>query len=47
MFYYKIHGVGIAVLHVDETFTFDKEKVAQGVYGTIDYHILVLLIQCP
>ena len=29
-------GVGIAVLHVDETFTFDKEKVAQGVYGTID-----------
>jgi len=29
-------GIGIAVLHVDETFTFDKEKVAQGVYGTND-----------
>ncbi len=27
MFYYK---------HVDETFTFDKEKVSQGVYGTND-----------
>jgi len=29
-------GIGIAVLHVDETFTFDKEKTAQGVYGTND-----------
>jgi len=28
-------GIGVAVLHVDETFTFDKEKTAQGVYGTI------------
>ena len=29
-------GVGVAVLHVDETFSFDKEKTAQGVYGTTD-----------
>ncbi|WP_299292824.1 sulfate adenylyltransferase [Nitrosopumilus sp.] len=29
-------GVGIAVIHVDETYTFDKEKTAQGVYGTTD-----------
>ena len=29
-------GIGIAVLHVSETFTFDKEKTAQGVYGTTD-----------
>lgn len=29
-------GVGIAVLHVDEVFTFDKEKAAKGVYGTND-----------
>ena len=29
-------GIGIAVLHVDETFTFDKEKTSQGVYGTTD-----------
>jgi sulfate adenylyltransferase len=29
-------GVGVAVLHVDETFTFDKEKTAQGIYGTTD-----------
>jgi sulfate adenylyltransferase len=29
-------GIGVAVLHVDETFTFDKEKAAQGVYGTTD-----------
>ena len=29
-------GIGIAVLHVDETFTFDKEKTVQGVYGTTD-----------
>ena len=28
--------VGVAVLHVDETFSFDKEKTAQGVYGTTD-----------
>ena len=29
-------GVGVAVLHVEETYTFDKEKTAQGVYGTTD-----------
>lgn len=29
-------GLGIAILHVKETFTFDKEKTAKGVYGTID-----------
>ena len=29
-------GIGVAVLHVDETFTFDKEKAAKGVYGTND-----------
>ncbi|EPA06399.1 hypothetical protein BG20_I2045, partial [Candidatus Nitrosarchaeum limnium BG20] len=29
-------GVGIAILHVKEIFTFDKEKTAKGVYGTID-----------
>ena len=29
-------GIGIAVLHVDEIFTFDKEKAAKGVYGTND-----------
>jgi sulfate adenylyltransferase len=29
-------GVGIAILHVEETFTFDKEKTAKGVYGTTD-----------
>lgn len=29
-------GIGIAVLHVDEVFTFDKEKAAKGVYGTND-----------
>jgi len=29
-------GLGIAILHVKETFTFDKEKTAQGVYGTTD-----------
>ena len=29
-------GIGIAVLHVDEIFTFDKEKTAKGVYGTND-----------
>ncbi len=29
-------GLGVAVLHVDETFCFDKEKTAQGVYGTTD-----------
>ena len=29
-------GIGVAVLHVDETYSFDKEKAAQGVYGTID-----------
>ena len=29
-------GVGVAILHVEETFTFDKEKTAKGVYGTTD-----------
>jgi len=29
-------GIGVAILHVDETFTFDKEKTAKGVYGTTD-----------
>ncbi len=29
-------GIGIAILHVDEIFTFDKEKTAKGVYGTTD-----------
>lgn len=29
-------GLGIAILHVKETFTFDKEQTAKGVYGTID-----------
>jgi sulfate adenylyltransferase len=28
--------LGIAILHVKEIFTFDKEKTARGVYGTID-----------
>ena len=29
-------GLGIAILHVKETFIFDKEKTARGVYGTTD-----------
>ena len=29
-------GVGVAILHIEETFTFDKENTAKGVYGTID-----------
>jgi sulfate adenylyltransferase len=29
-------GLGIAILHVKEIFTFDKEKTAKEVYGTID-----------
>ena len=29
-------GVGVAVLHVEEVFSFDKEKTAIGVYGTKD-----------
>ena len=29
-------GVGVAILHVEETFSFDKEKASQGVYGTTD-----------
>ena len=29
-------GLGIAILHVEETFAFDKEKTCQGVYGTTD-----------
>ena len=30
------HGVGVAILHVEETFTFDKETTSKGVYGTTD-----------
>ena len=30
------HGVRIAVLHVEETYSFDKEKTALGIYGTND-----------
>ena len=29
-------GIGVAVLRVEETYTFDKEKTAQGIYGTTD-----------
>ncbi len=29
-------GVGVAVIHVEETFPFDKVKTAQGIYGTTD-----------
>ena len=29
-------GVGVAIMHVEETFLFDKEKTSQGVYGTTD-----------
>ncbi|NND85975.1 MAG: sulfate adenylyltransferase [Nitrosopumilus sp.] len=29
-------GVGVAVLHVEEIFSFDKEKTSRGVYGTTD-----------
>lgn len=29
-------GTGIAIMHVEEVFSFDKEKTAQGVYGTTD-----------
>ena len=29
-------GIGIAILHVDETYSFDKEKTSHGVYGTTD-----------
>jgi len=29
-------GVGVAVLHVEETYSFDKEKTIQGIYGTTD-----------
>ena len=29
-------GAGVAVLHVEETYSFDKEKTVQGVYGTTD-----------
>lgn len=29
-------GTGVAVLHVEETYSFDKEKTSQGVYGTTD-----------
>ncbi|KAF6243585.1 sulfate adenylyltransferase [Nitrosopumilus sp. b1] len=29
-------GTGVAILHVEETFSYDKEKTSQGVYGTND-----------
>jgi len=29
-------GTGVAGLHVEETYTFDKEKTTQGVNGTTD-----------
>ncbi|KFM20928.1 Sulfate adenylyltransferase protein [Marine Group I thaumarchaeote SCGC RSA3] len=29
-------GVGVAVLNVEEVYTFDKEKTSQGIYGTTD-----------
>jgi len=29
-------GLGFAILHVEETFSFDKKKTSQGVYGTED-----------
>ncbi|MDH3191095.1 MAG: sulfate adenylyltransferase [Nitrosopumilus sp.] len=29
-------GIGVAILRVDEVFTFDKEKTVKGVYGTTD-----------
>ena len=29
-------GIGVAILHVEEVFSFDKEKTALGVYGTTD-----------
>ena len=29
-------GSGMAILNVEETFSFDKEKMTQGVYGTVD-----------
>ena len=29
-------GLGFAIIHVEESFTFDKEKTAKGVYGTTD-----------
>jgi len=29
-------GLGIAILHVEEVFSFDKKQTSQGVYGTTD-----------
>ena len=29
-------GLGVAVLNVEEVFTFDKEKTVKGIYGTDD-----------
>ena len=29
-------GIGVAVLHVEETFPLDRERTARGVYGTAD-----------
>ena len=31
------NDVGIAILNAEETYTFDKEKIAKGVYGTTDH----------
>ena len=30
------NGLGVAILNVEEVFSFDKEKTVQGVYGTTD-----------
>lgn len=30
------HGTGVAIMHVEETFTFDKKNTANDVYGTTD-----------
>ena len=29
-------GTGVAILHIEDVFSYDKEKISQGVYGTID-----------
>lgn len=29
-------GTGVAIMHVEDVYTFDKEKLSQGVYGTTD-----------
>ena len=32
----NLNGINFAILHVEEVYTFDKEKTAKGVYGTLD-----------